>query len=69
VTGIRKDATANAHRIPVEETKAPEDRGRYLDPLAFGQPVEKAIGPTLDLKPAAEGREALAQTQEGGSEK
>jgi hypothetical protein len=44
LTGIRQDPTANAHRIPVEEPKAPADRGRYLDPQAFGQPPERGIG-------------------------
>ncbi|MGH7726031.1 MAG: hypothetical protein ACREOU_11450 [Candidatus Eiseniibacteriota bacterium] len=43
VTGIRQDATANAHRIPTEEAKAVADRGLYLDPQAFGQPKEKGI--------------------------
>jgi hypothetical protein len=40
VTGIRQDAWANAHRIPVEETKPAEDQGRYLHPeLHDGEPV------------------------------
>jgi hypothetical protein len=30
VTGIRKDAFADAHRIPVEETKAEKERGTCL---------------------------------------
>lgn len=32
VTGIRHDAFANAHRIPVEEEKPPSERGTYLYP-------------------------------------
>jgi hypothetical protein len=32
VTGIRKDAFANAHRTPVEEDKVGSERGRYLEP-------------------------------------
>ncbi|HNX49592.1 MAG TPA: hypothetical protein PKL08_05475 [Thermoanaerobaculaceae bacterium] len=43
VTGIRKDAFAVAHRIPVEEDKPQEERGYYLHPGAFGQPEEKSI--------------------------
>jgi hypothetical protein len=43
VTGIRQDAWANAHRIPVEESKAPADRGFYLHPELFGAPIEKSI--------------------------
>src|SRR5580692_3106487 len=44
VTGIRQDAWANAHRIPVEVEKAQADRGLYLHPELFGAPAEKSIG-------------------------
>ena len=44
VTGIRQDAWANAHRIPVEVPKADGDRGLYLHPELFGAPAEKNIG-------------------------
>jgi len=43
VTGIRKDAFAEKNRIPVEEQKTGEERGRYLHPDAFGQPQERGI--------------------------
>ncbi len=43
VTGIRQDAWANAHRIPVEEFKPPEEQGLYLYPELFGAPEEKGI--------------------------
>jgi trimeric autotransporter adhesin len=43
VTGIRKDAFANANRIPVEEDKPEAERGTYLHPGAFGQPAEKDV--------------------------
>jgi hypothetical protein len=36
VTGIRQDAWANAHRIPVEEVKSPEEQGHYLHPDLVG---------------------------------
>lgn len=36
VTGIRQDAWANAHRIPVEEVKPPEEQGHYQHPQLFG---------------------------------
>lgn len=36
VTGIRQDAYAERHRIPVEEDKKPEERGLYLNPEAWG---------------------------------
>ena len=42
VTGIRQDAWANAHRVPVEVEKKPADRGRYLHPELFGgEPIEE----------------------------
>jgi hypothetical protein len=44
VTGIRQDAYANAHRIPVEEDKAPEDHGHYLHPELFGAGPEQGVG-------------------------
>jgi len=43
VTGIRQDAWANAHRIPVEQPKATRDRGLYLHPELFGAPHNKSI--------------------------
>jgi hypothetical protein len=43
VTGIRKDAWANAHRIPVEEEKSVTERGYYLHPTLYGAPEERGI--------------------------
>ena len=43
VTGIRKDAWAEAHRIPVEQDKTGEAKGRYLHPEELGQPRERGI--------------------------
>ena len=43
VTGIRHDAWAEAHRIPVEETKTGSVKGRYLHPKEHGQTAAKAI--------------------------
>ena len=37
VTGIRHDAYAQTHRIPVEEDKPTQERGTYLYPLEAGQ--------------------------------
>ncbi len=42
VTGIQ-DAYANAHRIPVQETKPEKERGLYLHPELFGASQEKSI--------------------------
>jgi trimeric autotransporter adhesin len=43
ITGIRQDAWANAHRIPVEEVKNARERGYYLHPELYGAPAEKQI--------------------------
>ena len=43
VTGVRQDAWANAHRIPVEVEKPERERGFYLHPELFGAPDEKNI--------------------------
>lgn len=43
LTGIRKDAYADKHRIPVEENKPDRERGSYLHPEAFNQPAERGV--------------------------
>jgi trimeric autotransporter adhesin len=43
VTGIRHDAWANAHRIPVEIAKPTNERGTYIHPELFGAPKEKSV--------------------------
>jgi hypothetical protein len=43
VTGIRQDAYAEAHRIPVEEQKTGAERGRYQHPELYGQPIDRAL--------------------------
>ena len=43
VTGVRQDAWANAHRIPVEVEKAQRDQGHYLHPELFGHAGEPNI--------------------------
>jgi hypothetical protein len=43
VTGVRQDAWANAHRIPVEVDKAPRDQGHYIHPELFGDEGEPSI--------------------------
>jgi hypothetical protein len=44
VTGIRRDAWANAHRIPVEQEKPGAEKGRYLSPELFGHAGEPGLG-------------------------
>jgi hypothetical protein len=43
VTGIRQDAYAETHRIPVEQDKPEKERGKYLYPKEHGQPEEHGI--------------------------
>jgi hypothetical protein len=43
VTGIRNDAWANAHRIVPEVEKKGIEKGHYLNPELFGQPMEMGI--------------------------
>ena len=52
ITGIRKDAYANANRIKVEEYKATKDMGKYLNPEAFGMAKSQGINvePTIKNK-------------------
>ncbi len=46
VTGVRQDAFAQKNRIPVEDLKSPEDRGKYLHPEAHGLPASLGIDHT-----------------------
>jgi hypothetical protein len=41
LTGVRKDAYAETHRIQVEERKPAEQIGTYLHPEAFGKSAER----------------------------
>jgi len=43
VTGIRQDAWANAHRIPVETPKLGREAGHYLHPELYGAPEEMSV--------------------------
>lgn len=43
VTGIRHDAYADAHRIPVEEDKTGAEHGKYLHPELFGADDSLAV--------------------------
>jgi len=47
VTGIRQDPYANLHRIPTEEDKPKEERGKYLHPDAYAgkEPLSAALPP------------------------
>ncbi len=43
VTGIRQDKWAEQHRIPVEEEKSPEERGKYLHAAEWGAPAVRGL--------------------------
>jgi hypothetical protein len=43
VTGTRKDAYAEMHRIPVEEPKKGNEIGKYLFPEGFGKPGSEIL--------------------------
>ena len=44
VTGIRKDPYAEKHRIPIEEDKPPNEKGKYIYPELYGKSKEMAVG-------------------------
>jgi hypothetical protein len=56
VTGIRQDAWANAHRIPLEVEKAAGDQGHYLHPELFGHAGEPDIHELHHPRPAKKNR-------------
>jgi hypothetical protein len=56
VTGVRQDAWAEAHRIPVEEDKSPAEKGRFLHPELF---AHKGAKHRSGRRPAAAGTAAL----------
>src|SRR5271157_1834221 len=43
VTGVRQDAWANAHRIPVEVEKNAQERGYYIHPELYGASEQQSI--------------------------
>ncbi len=51
VTGIRQDAWANAHRIPLEVEKAPADQGHYMHPELFGHEGDPGIAELHNPRP------------------
>ncbi|HRG92224.1 MAG TPA: hypothetical protein PLZ10_04705, partial [Chitinophagaceae bacterium] len=59
VTGVRHDAYANQNRIPTVVDKAPKDRGTYVHPKAFNQPITKAEN-YVNEKPGASSLTAVA---------
>jgi hypothetical protein len=60
VTGTRHDPYANANRIPVEEDKTADERGKYLHPTEWGQP--ESLGVNYEKQQQIEGAD-LDQTE------
>ncbi|MFO0859010.1 MAG: hypothetical protein U0570_00535 [Phycisphaerales bacterium] len=61
VTGTRNDPYAQYHRITPEVEKSASDKGLYLHPKEYGQPVEKQLGIPSTLR-----EEALRQMKASG---
>jgi hypothetical protein len=64
VTGVRKDAWAEANRMPVEESKPRAERGRYLHPEVFGKRAA-----AVHRAPAAPVPDALPEKLRGRARK
>jgi hypothetical protein len=65
ITGVRRDAWANAHRIPVEVQKSDDERGLYLHPELFDASPDKKIVPHRHpgtMKPSAPFSHTQART-------
>jgi hypothetical protein len=62
VTGIRHDPYANAHRIPVEENKPANERGKYLYPELYGQPATMGI-PYQQMQRAVQASQSITVTE------
>ena len=65
VTGTRKDAYAEAHRIPVEEPKQGADIGKYIFPEGFGKSEAERLvisKPQLDPRAAKDNPGLVAGT-------
>ena len=47
VTGVRHDKFADAHRIVTEVEKEQENKGKYIHPVEWNQPITKQINYNL----------------------
>ncbi|MFN8518759.1 MAG: hypothetical protein U0667_05065 [Chloroflexota bacterium] len=56
VTGVRHDASARRQPIRVERAKRGADKGRYVDPAAYGTTRRLAIGPGVPTQVRADTR-------------
>jgi hypothetical protein len=51
VTGIRKDAWADANRVIPEVEKTGSEKGKFIHPTLFGQPAQQGIHYSEETKP------------------
>ena len=58
LTGVRHDAFAEKHRIPVELEKKGDEKGKYLHPVELGLP--ESMGITYKLLEDIENRDRAA---------
>jgi hypothetical protein len=63
VTGIRRDAYANAHRIPVEQAKPAKERGLFLHPVENHQAKTKRLYMGTPPEPPQKDRGDFARLQ------
>lgn len=66
VTGIRQDAYAKAHRIPVEQNKPAAERGTYIFPELHGKPANMSLDRSERPLQAAPAPEAAPQQEGAG---
>lgn len=50
LTGVRQDEWAKANRIPVEEEKTSQEKGKYLHPEVYGLGPERSVSFGLGMK-------------------
>jgi hypothetical protein len=53
ITAVRQDAFAKAHPLVVEQEKAADERGNYVHPELYEQPIDKQIGGHAHDQPAS----------------
>jgi hypothetical protein len=56
VTGVRHDAYANAHRIPVVLEKSAKEQGKYLHPELYGKPRSLSVVPKIATRAIAQAK-------------
>ncbi len=63
VTGTRHDVYAEQHRIPIEQNKVGDERGRYLYPEGFGMSDEMNVNYSAEMKSKREKLEKAVKSK------